>query len=52
VYKSELAVATESVTVTAGGTITNNIQSQEANPTVIWQIGDFDGTPRGFLNSE
>ncbi|CAE6424308.1 unnamed protein product [Rhizoctonia solani] len=51
-YKSELAVATESVTVTAGGTITNNIQSQEANPTVIWQIGDFDGTPRGFLNSD
>lgn len=22
------------------------------NPTVIWQIGDFDGTPRGFLNAD
>ncbi|CAE6489084.1 unnamed protein product [Rhizoctonia solani] len=51
-YKSELAVSTETVTVTAGSTITNNIQSQEAEPTVIWQIGDFDGTPGGFLNSD
>ncbi|KAB5588783.1 hypothetical protein CTheo_7770 [Ceratobasidium theobromae] len=51
-YKSELAVATKSVTVTAGGTITANIQSAESAPTVIWQIGEFDGTPRGFLNSD
>ncbi|KAH7337478.1 hypothetical protein B0J17DRAFT_718240 [Rhizoctonia solani] len=43
-YMSELAVVTASVTVAAGSTITNNIQSQE--------IGDFDGTPRGFLNSD
>ncbi|CUA68367.1 Putative rhamnogalacturonase [Rhizoctonia solani] len=51
-YKSELAVATSTVTTTARSTITANIQSQEANPTVVWQIGDFDGTPRGFLNSD
>ncbi|KAG8688067.1 hypothetical protein FRC11_006114 [Ceratobasidium sp. 423] len=51
-YKSELAVSTETVTVTAGSTITNNMQSAESSPTVIWQIGDFDGTPRGFLNSD
>ncbi|CAE6486624.1 unnamed protein product [Rhizoctonia solani] len=51
-YKSELAVAISTVTVTTGNTITANIQSQEANSTVIWQIGDFDGTPRGFLNSD
>ena len=42
----ELEVATQSVTVTAGTTVTSNIASTEANPTVIWQIGEFDGTPR------
>ncbi|CAE6507389.1 unnamed protein product [Rhizoctonia solani] len=51
-YKSELAVATSSVTISAGQTSTANIQSAEANPSVIWQIGDFDGTPRGFLNAD
>ncbi|KAG9099673.1 hypothetical protein FS749_000677 [Ceratobasidium sp. UAMH 11750] len=51
-YKSELAVATSSVSISAGTTITANINSAEANPTTIWQIGDFDGTPRGFLNAD
>ncbi|KAG8702120.1 hypothetical protein FRC09_004931, partial [Ceratobasidium sp. 395] len=51
-YKAELAVATSSVTISAGSTITANINSAEANPTTIWQIGDFDGTPRGFLNAD
>ncbi|CAE6517017.1 unnamed protein product [Rhizoctonia solani] len=51
-YKGELAVTTSSVTISAGQTGTANIQSAEANPAVIWQIGDFDGTPRGFLNAE
>ncbi|KAF8156936.1 rhamnogalacturonase B [Crassisporium funariophilum] len=51
-YKVELAVASQSVSVSAGGVATSNIASQEANPTTIWQIGDFDGTPRGFLNSD
>ncbi|CUA69199.1 putative rhamnogalacturonate lyase A [Rhizoctonia solani] len=51
-YKSELAVATSTVTITARSTIAANIQSQGANPTVVWQIGDFDGTPRGLLNSD
>ncbi|KAF5393036.1 hypothetical protein D9757_001197 [Collybiopsis confluens] len=51
-YKVELAVATQTVTVTAGGLLTSNIASAEANPAVIWQIGDFDGTPRGFLNAD
>ncbi|KAF8607116.1 polysaccharide lyase family 4 protein [Ceratobasidium sp. AG-I] len=51
-YKSELAVATSTVTITAGGTITANINSAEAAPTTIWQIGEFDGTPRGFLNAD
>ncbi|TFK41661.1 rhamnogalacturonase B [Crucibulum laeve] len=51
-YKVELAVASQSVSVTAGGVTTSNIASSEANPSTIWQIGDFDGTPRGFLNAE
>jgi rhamnogalacturonan endolyase len=52
VYKSELAVATATVTISAGQTITANIKSAEATPSVIWQLGEFDGTPRGFLNAE
>lgn len=28
--------------------LTTRLQS----PTTIWQIGDFDGTPRGFLNAK
>lgn len=51
-YKMELAVATQSVTVTAGSVKTSNIASTEATPTVIWQIGEIDGTPRGFLNAD
>ncbi|SJL12842.1 related to Rhamnogalacturonate lyase A [Armillaria ostoyae] len=51
-YKMELAVATQSVTVTAGSVKTSNIASTEATPTAIWQIGEIDGTPRGFLNAD
>ncbi|CAE6332279.1 unnamed protein product [Rhizoctonia solani] len=51
-YKSELAVATATVTISAGQTITANIKSAEATPSVIWQLGEFDGTPRGFLNAD
>ncbi|KAF8750270.1 Rhamnogalacturonan lyase B, N-terminal [Rhizoctonia solani] len=41
-YKSELAVAKSTVTISAGQTSTANIQSTEANPSTIWQIGEFD----------
>ncbi|KAF9041301.1 rhamnogalacturonase B [Panaeolus papilionaceus] len=51
-YKVELAVASQQVTVNGGQTVTSNINSAEANPSAIWQIGDFDGTPRGFLNAD
>ncbi|KAK7451092.1 hypothetical protein VKT23_012768 [Stygiomarasmius scandens] len=51
-YKVELGVSTQTVTVSAGGLTTSNIASQESSPSVIWQIGDFDGTPRGFLNAD
>ncbi|KIJ53623.1 polysaccharide lyase family 4 protein [Sphaerobolus stellatus SS14] len=55
-YKVELAVASQSVSVTAGGVTNSNIVSREAVshfiPSIIWQIGDYDGTPRGFLNAD
>ncbi|KAJ2919028.1 hypothetical protein MD484_g1464, partial [Candolleomyces efflorescens] len=51
-YKAELPVATQSVTVTAGGTLTSNIASAEVSRSAIWQLGEFDGTPRGFLNAD
>ncbi|KAF7315981.1 Polysaccharide lyase family 4 protein [Mycena indigotica] len=51
-YEVELAVGTTSVTVSAGGTVTTNIASSLKLPTTIWSIGDYDGTPRGFLNAD
>ncbi|KAL1743014.1 polysaccharide lyase family 4 protein [Schizophyllum fasciatum] len=51
-YEMELAIASQSVTVSAGGVATSNIASVLARPNAIWQIGDHDGTPRGFLNAE
>ncbi|KAF9249181.1 hypothetical protein L218DRAFT_952045, partial [Marasmius fiardii PR-910] len=56
-YSVELAIGSQSVSVSAGGTTNVNIASTAAltivhkNPSVIWQIGDLDGTPRGFLNA-
>jgi rhamnogalacturonan endolyase len=55
-YKGELAVGSQSVVVTAGQTVTSNINdanSADVNiPAYIWQIGEFDGRPTGFLNAE
>ncbi|KAF2704911.1 polysaccharide lyase family 4 protein [Pleomassaria siparia CBS 279.74] len=52
VYKAELEVHTSSVTITAGATTTRNTitPSDPADTTAIWRIGDWDGTPKGFLN--
>lgn len=54
VYKEELEVATTSITVSAGkGTAVNTIVCNDpADTTVIWRIGEWDGTPAGFLNFE
>ncbi|MCX7714373.1 MAG: polysaccharide lyase family protein [Clostridia bacterium] len=55
VYKNELAVYTESVTVTAGGTTTLNTRTITADPSntsTIWRIGNWDGTPLEFLNGQ
>jgi rhamnogalacturonan endolyase len=51
-YKQELAVVTNTVTVTAGTTNTLNLTSAEATPTYIWKIGEWDGTPAGMLNAD
>ncbi len=50
-YKQELAVATASVTVNAGATNTLNVVSSQATPACIFKLGDWDGTPAGFLNA-
>ncbi|KAL6705105.1 hypothetical protein ACN47E_007364 [Coniothyrium glycines] len=52
VYKSELEVHTSTVTITAGSTTTRNTITcvDPADNAAIWRIGDWDGTPKGFLN--
>jgi len=55
VYKKELEVYTESVTVTAGSTTTLNtrtISNDPANTSAIWRIGTWDGTPLELLNGQ
>lgn len=49
-YKGELAVATGTVDVTAGATTPLNLASTEAAPSVIFRIGEWDGTPLELLN--
>ena len=50
-YKGELAVATSSVTVTSGTTTPLDIASAEPLPSTIFRIGEWDGTPAGFVNA-
>ncbi|WP_258530629.1 MULTISPECIES: rhamnogalacturonan lyase B N-terminal domain-containing protein [Paenibacillus] len=55
VYKGELAVYTESVNVTGGSTTTLNTRTINNDPSKassIWRIGNWDGTPREFLNGQ
>ncbi|KAG8718172.1 hypothetical protein FRC09_013068 [Ceratobasidium sp. 395] len=51
-YKKELEVGSGSVSVSAGGTATLNLSSNESIKSTIWQIGTPDGTPAGFLNAD
>lgn len=51
-YKGELAVATSPVTVNPGETTTLNLASGEIIPSSIFRIGEWDGTPSGFMNGE
>lgn len=50
-YKGELAVVTAPVTVTPATTTHLDLASTEAAPAVIFRIGEWDGTPAGFLNA-
>jgi rhamnogalacturonan endolyase len=55
VYKNELAVYTEQVTVTAGGTTTLNTRTITGDPSssaAVWRIGNWDGTPLELLNGQ
>ncbi|KAG7384075.1 hypothetical protein PHYPSEUDO_002990 [Phytophthora pseudosyringae] len=52
IYKKQLAVSSDSVLITAGGSKTQTLDvtyELESNP--IWRIGEWDGTPDGFLNA-
>ncbi|HXS67830.1 MAG TPA: rhamnogalacturonan lyase B N-terminal domain-containing protein [Candidatus Polarisedimenticolia bacterium] len=50
-YKNELPVTNTTVNVTIGATNILNIASAEPNPTAIFKIGEWDGTPAGLLNA-
>jgi rhamnogalacturonan endolyase len=53
VYKGELSVWTGSATVKAGATASVDAITVKDDPsmnTVLWRIGDWDGTPNEFLN--
>jgi rhamnogalacturonan endolyase len=52
-YRGELAVQTQSVTVTAGTTVTSDITAaNDTTSSFIFKIGNWDGTPNGFQNSD
>lgn len=50
-YKGELAVANAAVTVPPGA-VAKDITSAEAVTRPVWRIGEWDGTPKGFLNAD
>ncbi|KAE8899478.1 putative rhamnogalacturonase [Phytophthora fragariae] len=53
VYKKQLAVGTASVTVTEGSSASETIDiTYEMTEKPIWRIGEWDGTPDGFLNAD
>ena len=51
-YQGEFKVAASSVTVSAGKATTANIAATTASKTTLWQIGDWDGQPKGFRNAD
>lgn len=55
-YQDEFLAATQTVTVTAGGTTTSNIAATNGvitgSHTTIFKMGDYDGQPTGFLNAD
>lgn len=51
-YQGEFKVASSSISVTAGQTKSQNIASTLPSRNTLWQIGDLDGQPKGFLNAD
>jgi rhamnogalacturonan endolyase len=51
-YQDELAIGTQTVTITAGTTTTVNIADTLFSPPEVFLIGTWDGTPEGFLNAD
>ncbi|KAK1953518.1 rhamnogalacturonase [Colletotrichum sublineola] len=51
-YQTEFKVATSSVSVTAGKTVTANIASGLTSRNSLWKIGEYDGQPTGFRNAD
>ncbi|PGH27434.1 hypothetical protein AJ80_00912 [Polytolypa hystricis UAMH7299] len=51
-YQNEFPVATESVSVSTGSTVTKDISGSVVTGNTIWRIGEWDGTPNGFRNAE
>lgn len=55
IYQGELAVGTQTVTITAGQTTFSNITDTLYTPSAastLFRIGTWDGTPLGFLNAD
>ncbi|KUO22657.1 rhamnogalacturonan lyase B N-terminal domain-containing protein [Streptomyces dysideae] len=55
VYKGELAVHTDTVKVTAGGTTSLHSLTITGDPSTaktLWRLGDWDGTPGEFKNAK
>lgn len=55
VYKDELALYSESVTVNSGATTTLSPRTLGADPDktpALWRIGSWDGRPTEFLNGQ
>ncbi|OQE80969.1 hypothetical protein PENNAL_c0042G04682 [Penicillium nalgiovense] len=50
-YQGEYPVATSEVTVTAGKTTSKSISGSVKTGKTVFRIGDWDGTPNGFLNA-
>lgn len=52
-YQGELAVATGKVTVSqSAAPVVKDIASTKSAPKYLWRIGEWDGTPQGFLNAD
>ena len=52
IYDNELAVGTRTITIGTGQSVTANIANTTYAPAAIWTIGQWDGTPGGFLNDD